>query len=206
MIPAVAIIPARGGSKRLPRKNLHPVLGQPMIAWVIRACQSSAHLQGHVYVSTEDAEMRDAAQAWGALVIDRPMALAGDDVPKQAAIIHAVEHLQRQGTTPDIVVSVQPNSPELTGAMLDAGIEKLLAHQLWEVFSVDPQLVQNGAFRVLRRSTVFQQMPSVHCGVIIVDCLDIHTREDALAAEGRLRARGAHLEPPVAAVPPARSR
>jgi CMP-N-acetylneuraminic acid synthetase len=184
----VAIIPARGGSKRLPGKNLHPVLGVPMIAWVIRACRD-AHRISDVYVSTEDPEIARVAREWGAGVIDRPPALAVDDVPKQDAIVDAVEQLLAAGRTVDIVLSVQPNSPELTGKDLDGAVAKLLAHDLRELFSVDTQLIQNGAFRVMRRDTVFWRSLSVHCGVSVADCVDVHTREDVAAVERRLRQR-----------------
>jgi CMP-N-acetylneuraminic acid synthetase len=184
----VAIIPARGGSKRLPRKNVYPVLGVPMIAWAIRACRDSERISA-VYVSTEDPEIARVAGEWGAEVIDRPAGLATDDVPKQEAIVHAVDFLLAQGRAVDVVISVQPNSPELTGRDLDAGVEKLLAHGLWELFSVDARLIQNGSFRVMRRETVFWRSLSAHCGVIVADCLDVHTREDVEAVEKRLRAR-----------------
>jgi CMP-N-acetylneuraminic acid synthetase len=184
----IAIIPARGGSKRLPRKNVYPVLGIPMIVWTIRACQNSARISA-VYVSTEDLEIAGVAREWGAEVIERPAALAGDDIPKQEAIVHAVEWLLAQGRAVDLVISVQPNSPELTGRDLDAGVEKLLAHGLWELFSVDARLIQNGTFRVMRRETVFWRSLSAHCGVIVADCLDVHTREDVEAVESRLKAR-----------------
>lgn len=186
----VAIIPARGGSKRLPRKNLHLVLGRPMIAWVIDACRACRRIDA-TYVSTEDAEIAAAARQCGVEVIERPVALADDTTPKQAAVIHAVEWLEARRIRPELVASVQPNSPELTGALLEAGVDKLRQHQLWEVFSVDPQLLQNGAFRIMRRDVVFQRMPSVHCGVVIADCVDVHTAEDVRRVEERLAAAGA---------------
>lgn len=188
----VAIIPARGGSKRLPRKNIYPVLQVPMLCWVIRACQGSRHITG-VYVSTEDPEIAAVAREWSAAVIERPKELANDEIQKQDAIVHAVEHLLAHGRAPDIVLSVQPNSPELTGHDLDRGIEKFLAYQLWELFSVDSNLVQNGAFRVMRKDTVFLRTLSVHCGVTVCDCVDIHTIEDVAEAEGRLTRRQARI-------------
>jgi len=187
---AVAVIPARGGSKRLPGKNLYPVLGVPMIAWAIRACRDARGISA-VYVSTEDEAIARTARAWGVEVIDRPAALAEDAVPKQAAIVHAVEQLAAQGRAFDLIVSVQPNSPELTGSDLDRGIDKLRVRDLWEVFSVDSELIQNGAFRAMRRETALRRTLSAHCGVVVVDCIDVHTAEDVARAEARLAARGA---------------
>ena len=114
-----AIIPARGGSKRLSRKNIHPVAGLPMLAWSIRACRASRRITD-VFVSTEDAEIAAIARAEGATVVDRPLELATDEVYKQDAIVHALDALERQGRRFDLVCSVQANSPELTPQHLDA--------------------------------------------------------------------------------------
>ena len=190
----VAVIPARGGSKRLPRKNIFPILGAPMMAWVIQACQRSRHIKG-VYVSTEDQEIAEVAQRYGATVIPRPPELATDEVQKQDAIVQATQHLLAQGVRPDIVISAQPNSPEMRPEDLDAGIEKLLRHHRWELFSVDQDLLQNGAFRIMRLETVFLKTLSVHAGVLIADYVDVHTRADVEQAEARLRQR-AGLEVP----------
>lgn len=185
----IAIIAARGGSKRLPRKNIYPVLGIPMLGWVVRACQDSKHIS-QVYVSTEDQEIKEVANQWGASVIDRPLELADDIVLKHEAVMHAVKGLMGQGIAIDVVLSVQPNSPELTGTDLDAGIDKFLAHDRWEIFSVGTDLLQNGAFRVMRRDVVFSKTLSMYCGVIVADCVDVHTLEDVEEAEARLKRRG----------------
>lgn len=188
MSVVVAIIPARGGSKRLPRKNLHPVLGRPMLAWVIDACRRSRHIT-HVFVSTDDAAIAAAARASRAEVVDRPAELAGDQVFKMDAVADAAERIRRGGLAPEIVLSVQANSPELTPEMLDAAIDRLRERDLWEVFSVDPELVQNGAFRVMRAAVVAHRTLSAHCAVMIADVIDVHTADDVARVEARLRAR-----------------
>src|SRR3954451_21000470 len=74
---AVAIIPARGGSQRLPRKNIYPVLGKPMLAWSVQAARGCPYLgPGAVFVSTDDTEIAAVAEAAGAGVIHRPADLA----------------------------------------------------------------------------------------------------------------------------------
>lgn len=184
----VAIIPARGGSKRLPRKNLCPVLGVPMLAWVISACRHCQYISS-VYVSTEDPEIAQVSQEWGAEVIKRPLHLARDEVFKQKVIEHAVKMLLKQGLQVEVVVSAQPNSPEITPEDLDRGFEKFFHHNLWELFSVNKELIQNGAFRIMRRETVFQRNLSVYCGVIVTDYLDVHTLEDLTQVERRLQGK-----------------
>jgi GTP:adenosylcobinamide-phosphate guanylyltransferase len=189
-----AIIPARGGSKRLPRKNITPVLGAPMLAWVIQACRG-CRLVSDVYVSTEDPEIAETAVRYGATVIPRPVELAGDVVQKHEAIVHAAQMLLAQGQALDLVISAQPNSPEMRSEDLTAGIEKLQRHGLWELFSVDAQLLQNGAFRILRRDTVFLNTLSVHAGVLVTDYVDVHTAEDLERAAARLRGRAGLVVP-----------
>ena len=169
-----AVIPARGGSKRLPRKNIAPLWGQPLIAWAIRACEASEFID-RCYVSTEDDEVAEVAQSFGARLIERPAALAGDQVFKQEAIVHATEQFDPQ---PDIVISLQPNSPQVCAVDLDGAIAKLNESGASEIFSVGEDLMQNGAFRVMKYEYVFQKSLSTHCGVYVADHLDLHTAED----------------------------
>lgn len=92
--PVVAFIPARGGSKRIPRKNLHVLGGHPLIAYSIAAAQASGLFDG-VYVSTEDAEIADVARRYGAQVIDRPADLASDTSPDVDWLRHAIDTIGR---------------------------------------------------------------------------------------------------------------
>ena len=73
----ICIIPARGGSKGLPRKNVLPLCGRPLLAWNIIAALEACG-SGHVYVTTDDGEIADVAKRYGAHVIQRPLELAGD--------------------------------------------------------------------------------------------------------------------------------
>ncbi|MFH1623367.1 MAG: acylneuraminate cytidylyltransferase family protein, partial [Candidatus Aenigmatarchaeota archaeon] len=99
------IIPARGGSKRLPDKNILPLAGKPMIAWTIEAALKS-RLLTKVCVSTDDANIAAVARQSGALVVDRPAELATDDAPIEAALRHAVKTL---GGKPEIIVWLHAN-------------------------------------------------------------------------------------------------
>lgn len=84
-----AIIPARGGSKRIPRKNLTDLGGKPLLAWTIEAALDAVSVD-RVIVSTEDAEIATVAREWGAEVLDRPARLATDDVPTRSVTGHAI--------------------------------------------------------------------------------------------------------------------
>src|SRR5262245_43438551 len=105
----VAIIPARGGSKGLPRKNVRFVGGKPLIAHTILAAQ---RVTDHVYVSTDDVAIATTSRAFDATVIDRPGELAGDTATSESALLHALDALAAQGLRePDIVVFLQATSP-----------------------------------------------------------------------------------------------
>jgi spore coat polysaccharide biosynthesis protein SpsF (cytidylyltransferase family) len=112
----VALIPARGGSRRIPRKNLQRVGRLTLLEHAITACANSNRIV-ETYVSTEDDEIKQVATKAGALVIDRPQILAGDE----ASTDHVMRHfLSVTGLRPqDIVVLVEPTAPMRTAADLD---------------------------------------------------------------------------------------
>lgn len=102
----IAVIPARGGSRRLPRKNVLAFFGHPMLAYAIAAAQNSA-LFDRVVVSTEDPEIMAIASAYGAETLKRPAALAADDIAVADVTRHAVEALDVR----DAVCQLMPNCP-----------------------------------------------------------------------------------------------
>ncbi len=186
----VAIIPARGGSKRLPRKNITPVLGKPLIGWSIEAGHASSYVgYGNVFVSTEDVEVMEVARSLGAGVIVRPAELAQDQVWTEPVIQHAVEHLENTGRQVDIVVWLNACGAEVTSDDIDRAIEKMQHENLREVFSVDGQLRSNSIVRAMYRETLFQRRLSARCGVMVLDYVDIHFPQDINEVEKRLLAR-----------------
>lgn len=106
----VALIPARGGSKRLPGKNLKPFAGRPLIAYSI-ALARAIEVMDRCIVSTEDAAIAATARACGAEVIDRPMELAEDTATTASVARHALEELIKRGDRPAVLVTLQPNCP-----------------------------------------------------------------------------------------------
>lgn len=112
----VAVIPARGGSKGIPRKCIRPLAGRPLIAYAIEACRQSSGIE-RVVVSTEDDEIAMLSERFGADVIMRPAALADDVTPLDPVIAHAVDEAERRfGERYGIVVTVQPTAPLVTAA------------------------------------------------------------------------------------------
>ena len=121
----LGVIPARGGSKGIARKNLAPLAGRPLLAYTADAVRASRRLTRTV-VSTDDPEIAAAAQA---LALDvpflRPPALAADDTPMLPVVQHALEAMQSTGDAFDAVVLLQPTSPLRRGDHIDAALELL---------------------------------------------------------------------------------
>ena len=133
----VAIIPARGGSKGLLRKNVRPLGGKPLLAWTIEAATQAESLD-RVIVSTDDHEISRIAQAYGAEVpFVRPPELALDDAPTEPVLRHAVLWLsQHEGYDVDIVVFLQPTDIFRPEGIVDQVVRRLLANpELDSVFS-----------------------------------------------------------------------
>jgi N-acylneuraminate cytidylyltransferase len=122
----IAIVPARGGSKSIPRKNIRPLAGVPLLAYSIEAART-ARTVDRVIVSTDDEEIADVARAWGADVpFLRPAALAGDDTPDLPVFQHALAWLEANtNVVPEFVVQLRPTSPLRPPDCIDAAIDML---------------------------------------------------------------------------------
>ncbi|WP_433546040.1 cytidylyltransferase domain-containing protein [Streptomyces sp. CA-294286] len=114
----LAVIPARGGSKGVPGKNLAPVGGVPLVVRAVRACLAAGHVT-EVVVSTDDDAIAAAALAAGAEVVVRPGSLAGDTASSEAAVLHALDALDVRADEPGTVLLVQCTSPFVTGEDVD---------------------------------------------------------------------------------------
>ncbi|CAL9511581.1 cytidylyltransferase domain-containing protein [Streptomyces sp. enrichment culture] len=122
----LAVIPARGGSKGVPGKNLAPVGGVPLVARAVRACLAARRVT-HVAVSTDDPDIAAVATGAGADVVHRPAALADDTATSEAALLHALDaHEARHGGPADVVLLVQCTSPFLTPGDVDGVAAEVL--------------------------------------------------------------------------------
>jgi len=124
----VAIIPARGGSKSLPRKNIRPVAGKPLIAWSIETALACPRI-ARTIVTTDDTEIAGIARQHGADVpFLRPAEFAGDFSTDFDVLHHALTWLRdNEGAAPDAIVYLRPTEPLRRAATIEAAIEKLLA-------------------------------------------------------------------------------
>ncbi|MER7055031.1 N-acylneuraminate cytidylyltransferase [Streptomyces sp. NPDC000351] len=115
----LAVIPARGGSKGVPAKNLAPVGGVPLVARAVRECRAT-RLVTDVVVSTDDQSIATAAREAGAEVVLRPAAIAGDTATSEAAVLHAMDtHEALHGAPVDVVLLVQCTSPFIVREDID---------------------------------------------------------------------------------------
>ncbi len=125
----LALIPARGGSKGLPGKNVRPLCGKPMIAWTIEKARKSRYLD-EVLVSTDSREIADIAAHHGAAVpFLRPADLASDTSSTLDAVTHALERLRENGQEFDWLVLLEPTSPLREDDDIDNMLERLAARQ-----------------------------------------------------------------------------
>lgn len=131
----LAVIPARGGSKRIPRKNIQPFAGKPMIAWSIEAALESGSFN-RVIVSTDDDEIADIARTCGAEVpFRRPDTLSHDSVPTRPVVVHAIEQARQQGATIEHVCCIYPTAPLLDADTIRNSQKELVETGAHFVFS-----------------------------------------------------------------------
>ena len=117
----LAVVPARGGSKGVPRKNIRVVGGQPLIGWTLEAARGSKYID-RVVVSTDDAEISDVVEGYGrGIALRRPAELATDEAGSQGVVLHALDACPGF----DLGVLLQPTSPLRTAQHIDACLEQL---------------------------------------------------------------------------------
>ncbi|MDO9063280.1 MAG: acylneuraminate cytidylyltransferase [Microbacterium sp.] len=130
----VAIIPARGGSKGVPGKNIARVGGVPLVARAVHAALASGEVDA-AYVSTDDRAIAEAATAAGGSVIERPAEIAGDTASSEAAVLHALGVLAERGVHPAVVAFLQATSPFIDATALGRAIRRVRDGQEDVVFS-----------------------------------------------------------------------
>ncbi len=135
----VALVPLRGGSKGIPKKNIKPIAGRPLCAWVLAAASAAKRIDS-VYVSTDSDEIKQvvAGLDLGVQVLDRPANLATDDATTESVMMHLLENVPCFR----LLVTIQATSPLLHGQQLDEAIESFDTHGYDSMLSV----VRTGRF------------------------------------------------------------
>lgn len=134
----LALIPARGGSKGIPRKNVRMLSGKPLIAHTIGQAREALSAS-RVVVSTEDPEIGAVSAQWGAEVVWRPATLSADTATSESALRHALMYLRdTEGYEPELVVFLQCTSPIRTSHDIDAAVQTLRDQEADSLLSVVP--------------------------------------------------------------------
>jgi CMP-N,N'-diacetyllegionaminic acid synthase len=131
----LALIPARGGSKGVPRKNIKLLAGKPLIAYTIEVAKKCRHLD-RVIVSTDDEEIARISKKYGAEIMERPKILATDKSKFIDAIFYHLKEFKKEKWIPEIIILLQPTSPLRTLSDLDGAIELFLKNECESVVSV----------------------------------------------------------------------
>lgn len=134
----VAMIPARGGSKRIQRKNIKSLAGKPLLAHTIESARKVERIN-RVIVSTEDADIMKVAKEFGAEVVTRPADLATDEAKTEPALFHAVECIESDSFQVDLVVLLQPTSPLRDAEQINLALDQFFREKADSLVSVSEE-------------------------------------------------------------------
>tara|TARA_B100000315_G_C14585437_1_gene592746 strand:- start:1906 stop:2466 length:561 start_codon:yes stop_codon:yes gene_type:complete len=179
----IAIIPAKGYSNRLPNKNMHPLLGKPLLQYAIDFAQASKKVS-NIYISTDDETIIEYAVSQKIEFIKRDAALGGE-TPLIDVYRHALNTLKIKNIS--IVVGVQPDHPD-RNVLLDDSLEYFESHQLDFMLSTDSDGTKNGAQNIMSAKGIISG-EFKRIGQIEDDCTNIHYESDLVMAEERLRSK-----------------
>lgn len=119
----LAIIPARGGSKGLPGKNIRPLAGKPLIGWTLDSAKKSKYLD-EIFVSTDSQEIANVAESFGVKVPElRPAELASDTATSASVVLYTIDYFRKQGKNFDYIILLEPTSPMRKDDDIDNAIE-----------------------------------------------------------------------------------
>ena len=149
-----------------------------MIAWTIKAAKKSKFINEVFVTSESKKKILNISKKFNSKTILRPKELSEDKVPKIIAIRHAINYLSKKYKKINLVVSLQANSPNITAKDIDICISDIINKNKNEIVSVDENLNQNAAIRVMKYKVVFNKILSTHFSCSINNVADIHTPKD----------------------------
>jgi len=137
-IDVLAIVPARGGSKGIPMKNIMPLAGKPMLAYSLHSALHTPSVT-RLVVSTDNQQIADVAREYGSEIVWRPPEISGDTATSESALLHTIQQLQEtENYRPDIVVFLQCTSPLTLPEDIEGTIQALISNQADSALSVTP--------------------------------------------------------------------
>ncbi len=183
------IMPVKYNSKRLRNKNILPIKNLPMFVYVAKKFQEKKIIN-NIIVSTESKKIKEICETFNIEFIDRPKRLSKPKVEKQEVIVNAVKRLKYIGDN-DIIISLQPNSPEVKFSDLKKALSffknKLYKNSdIKELICINKKNTQNPSFRILTYKAVFQKTLSTKIGVYFADYEDIHTKKEYLKVKKKI--------------------
>jgi CMP-N-acetylneuraminic acid synthetase len=195
----LALIPARGGSKGIPRKNIREVGGKPLIAWSIQV-GLAAECVGRVVVSTDDQEIAQVAQHYGSEIIERPEEISGDKTPMIEVIKHALDYVLHQGDQYEYLLLLQPTAPARSVSDVSFAFEIIKASGADSLISVccDPDKHPGRAYHLRNerlipyaeepKGSLRQDLPPVYHrnGAIYLSRIDYIQRSDSIISSSPL--------------------
>lgn len=164
----LSIIPARGGSKGIPGKNIKILAGKPLLAYTINASLGSEYINRTI-VSTENPQIKEIALTYGAEVIDRPIELAQDETKTAPVMLHVIEELDKQGYVPDVVVLLQATCPLRDSKHIDEAFDVFFNSDCDSVFSAKQIGITHSKWR---------KSPSGECYECLFDYRNRPRRQD----------------------------
>ena len=181
-IPTLIVIPARGGSKRLKGKNKALLNGLPLFMHSVKAAKN---IEGdkRVIISTDDKDIIDYCNKEQIEIQKRSKILSLDYAAKQDVVVDVCRELwEKEFYIPEIIVSLQANSPEVDNDLLKKSIESFeklpTVNGCKELVCINSNGKQNGSIRIMTYKTVFQKTLSTYLGTFTKDLVDIHTQSD----------------------------
>ena len=184
------VISAKKKSRRLKNKNILPIKNLPMFLYVAREIKKSKNIKD-IIISSDSSFIKKITIENGFIFINRPKKLTFEKAEKQDVVVHAINKFYKNKKKPKIVISIQPNSPEIDHKDLDKAIhffkKKLFPGSLKkELISINSDNIQNAAFRIMTYRTVFQKTLSTKIGVYFCNYIDIHTNKEYLDAKKKI--------------------
>ncbi|MDC3022481.1 hypothetical protein OA179_00360 [Candidatus Pelagibacter sp.] len=186
----ILIMPVKKNSSRLKNKNILPILDKPMFIYTLFEAMKCKFIN-KFYVSTESEQIIKICKYYKVNFIKRPKRLSKKNTEKQEVIVNTLNQLKQKKIIPNVVISLQANSPELKKVHLEKAfkffIKKLHPNApIKELITINSQNIQDAAFRIMTYKAAFQKTLSTKLGVFRTNLTDIHTKKDYLSIKKKI--------------------
>jgi len=183
-------MPVKKNSIRLKNKNILPILNKPFLIYTLFEAIKCNFID-KFYVSTESEEIIKICKNYEVNFIKRPKRLSKHNTEKQEVIVNALKQLKKNRIVPNVVISLQANSPELKKVQLDKAfkffIKKLHPNApIKELITINSKNIQDAAFRIMTYKAAFQRTLSTKLGVFRTNLTDIHTKQEYLSLKKKI--------------------